>query len=361
MKSSESLSKLREKIDIIDEQILDLINQRGSIALEVSSQKQKNSLKIYDPAREKEIEKRLKSKNPGPLSNDFVISIFNEIIIGCRGLQNPTKVGYLGPEGSFSNQAAFHKFGSSSKLVPLSSFEEVFEEVNKKRVEFGIIPIENSVEGSIGSVLDILLAWDLIITSEYFEKVSHYLISKTGNKNSIKTVASHPQALGQCRKWLNRNLSKVDLLETPSTATAAKLVSTDTKKAAIASLHAASIYKLKIIQSNIEDSAQNTTRFLVIGREPSPVTGNDKTSIAFSLKDEPGALQKSLFHPFAEAGINLTKIESRPSKDRPWEYNFFVDLLGHSEDKKVKSVLRKVEKKCIFLKILGSYPVGKNN
>jgi len=255
MKSSKSLSKLREKIDIIDEQILDLINQRGSIALEVSSQKQKNSLKIYDPAREKEIEKRLKSKNSGPLSNDFVISIFKEIIIGCRGLQNPTKVGYLGPEGSFSNQAAFHKFGSSSKLVPLGSFEEVFEEVNKKRVEFGIIPIENSVEGSIGSVLDILLAWDLIITSEYFEKVSHYLISKTGNKNSIMTVASHPQALGQCRKWLNRNLSKVDLLETPSTATAAKLVSTDTNKAAIASLYAASIYNLKIIQSNMEDSA----------------------------------------------------------------------------------------------------------
>ena len=159
---------------------------------------------------------------------------------------------------------------------------------------------------------------------------------------------------------LNRNLRGVELLETPSTAAAAKLASNDSKTAAIASLHASNIYNLKIIQSNIEDSAQNTTRFLIVGRESSPVTGNDKTSIAFSLKDEPGALQKSLFHPFAAAGINLTKIESRPSKDRPWEYNFFVDLIGHSEDKIVKSVLKKVEKKCIFLKILGSYPIGKN-
>ena len=361
MKSSKSLSGLRKKIDEIDEQILDLINQRGEIALEVSLQKQKNSLKIYDPAREKEIEEKLRKNNKGPLTNDYVLSIFKEIVTGCRGLQNPTKVGYLGPEGSFSNQAAYHKFGSSSELIPLGSFEEIFEEVNKKRVEFGIIPIENSIEGSIGSVLDILLAWDLIISSEYFEKVSHCLLNKTGNKKSIKTVASHPQALGQCRKWLDRNLRGVELLETPSTAAAAKLASKDSKTAAIASLHASNIYNLKIIQSNIEDSAQNTTRFLIVGREASPVTGNDKTSIAFSLKDEPGALQKSLFHPFAAAGINLTKIVSRPSKDRPWEYNFFVDLIGHSEDKIVKTVLKKVEKKCIFLKILGSYPIGKNN
>lgn len=361
MKSSKSLSGLREKIDIIDDKILDLINERGQIALEVSRHKQKNSLKIYDPTREKEIEEKLRSKNPGPLSNDYVLSIFKEIVAGCRGLQNPTKVGYLGPEGSFSNQAAFHKFGSSSELVSLGSFEEIFEEVYKKRVEFGIIPIENSVEGSIGSVLDILLAWDLKITSEYFEKVSHFLLSKTGKKSTIKIVASHPQALGQCRKWLNKNLKNVDLLETASTASAAKAASKDTKTAAIASLYAASIYNLKIIQSNIEDSAQNTTRFLIIGHEGSPITGNDKTSLAFSLKDEPGALQKSLFHPFAEAGINLTKIESRPSKDRPWEYNFFVDIIGHSQDKTVKRVIRKVEKKCIFLKVLGSYPIGKNN
>ncbi len=361
MKSSKSLSGLRVKIDIIDEKILDLINERGQIALEVSKQKQKNSLNIYDPAREKEIEDKLRLKNPGPLSNDYVLSIFKEIVTGCRDLQNPTKVGYLGPEGSFSNQAAFHKFGSSSELVPLGSFEEIFEEVYKKRVEFGIIPIENSVEGSIGSVLDIMLTWELKITSEYFEKVSHCLLSKNGKKSSIKIIASHPQALGQCRKWLNKNINNVELLETASTASAAKVALNDTKTAAIASLHAASIYNLKIIQNHIEDSVQNTTRFLIIGREASSITGNDKTSIAFSLKDEPGALEKSLFHPFAEAGINLTKVESRPSQDRPWEYNFFVDLIGHSQDKTVKRVIRKVEKKCIFLKILGSYPIGKSN
>ncbi|MGI9533616.1 MAG: prephenate dehydratase [Thermodesulfobacteriota bacterium] len=352
---------MRKQIDGIDEKILDLINKRGKIALLISEHKQQNSLKIYDPGREKEIEKKLLKINPGPLSNEFVNSIFREIVSGCRSLQKPTKVGYLGPYGSFSNQAAFHKFGSSSELVPLSSFEEVFEEVNKKRLEFGIIPIENSVEGSIGSVLDILLAWDLKISSEYFERISHFLLSKSGKLSDIKVVASHPQALGQCRKWVSRNLKNIELYETASTAAAAKTAAEDSEVAAIASEYSASIYNLKILQSHIEDSAQNTTRFLIIGHEESPLTGEDKTSIAFSLKDEPGALQKSLFLPFADANINLTKIESRPSKDRPWEYVFFVDFFGHHMDKTIRAVIKKVEKKCIFLKILGSYPVGKIN
>ncbi|MGI9554164.1 MAG: prephenate dehydratase [Thermodesulfobacteriota bacterium] len=352
---------MRKQIDGIDEKILDLINKRGKIALLVSEHKQQNSLKIYDPGREKEIEKKLLEKNPGPLTNEYVISIFREIVSGCRSLQKPTKVGYLGPHGSFSNQAAFHKFGSSSELVPLGSFEEVFEEVNKKRLEFGIIPIENSVEGSIGSVLDILLAWDLKISSEYYERISHFLLSKTGKLSDIKVIASHPQALGQCKKWVSRNLKNIELYETASTAAAAKTASEDPEVAAIASEYSASIYDLKILQSHIEDSAQNTTRFLIIGHEESPLTGEDKTSIAFSLKDEPGALQKSLFLPFADADINLTKIESRPSKDRPWEYVFFVDFFGHHMDKNIKAVIKKVEKKCIFLKILGSYPVGKIN
>lgn len=361
MKSSKNLDNLRKRIDSIDEKILDLINKRGKIALQISEHKQQNSLKIYDPGREKAIEKKLQKINPGPLTNEYVISIFREIVSGCRSLQKPTKVGYLGPHGSFSNQAAFHKFGSSSELVPLGSFEEVFEEVNKKRLEFGIIPIENSVEGSIGSVLDILLAWDLKISSEYFERISHFLLSKSGKLSDIRVVASHPQALGQCKKWVSRNLKNIELFETASTAAAAKIAAEDFKIAAVASEYAASIYDLKILQSHIEDSAQNTTRFLIIGHEESPVTGEDKTSIAFSLKDEPGALHKSLFLPFADAGINLTKIESRPSKDRPWEYVFFVDFIGHYLDKKIKSVIKKVETKCIFLKILGSYPAGKIN
>lgn len=361
MASSKNLDTLRKKIDDIDEKILRLINKRGEIALKVSDLKKQNSLRIYDPAREKEIEGKLGEKNPGPLSNDYIVSIFREIISGCRALQKPTKVAYLGPEGSFSNQAGYHKFGSSSELVPLGSFEEVFEEVHKRRVEFGIIPIENSVEGSIGSVLDILMAWDLKISAEYFERVSHFLLSKSEKLEDVKVVASHPQALGQCRKWISRNLKDIELFETASTAVAAKIASEDFKIAAIASEHASSIYDLKILQTHIEDSPQNTTRFLVIGRELSPVTGNDKTSVVFSIKDEPGALQKSLFQPFAEANINLTKIESRPSKGRRWEYVFFVDFLGHHEEPKIKSIIKKVEKSCIFLKILGSYPVGRES
>ena len=361
MKSKKNLNNLRKRIDSIDEKILELINRRGKVALEISDLKKENSIGVYDPAREKEIERKLEKSNHGPLSNEYIVSIFREIVSGCRGLQKPTKVGYLGPLGSFSNQAAFHKFGSSSQLVPLGSFDEVFEEVKKKRLEFGIIPVENSVEGSIGSVLDMLLFWGLSISAEYYERIGHFLLSKSGKLDDIKVVASHPQALGQCRKWVSRNLKNIELFETASTAAAAKLASEDFKVAAIASEHASSIYDLKLLQTHIEDSTQNTTRFLIVGNEESPITGEDKTSLAFSLKDEPGALQKAFFLPFAESGINLTKIESRPSKDRPWEYVFFVDFAGHHKDRKIKSVIRKVERKCIFLKILGSYPVGEVN
>ncbi|MGH7885722.1 MAG: prephenate dehydratase [Thermodesulfobacteriota bacterium] len=358
MAKKKDLSELRKKIDDIDSKLLKLVNERGEIALEVSSHKKANSLRVYDPAREKEIEEKLKKKNPGPLSNEYVVSIFREVISACRALQHNTRVAYLGPEGSFSNQAAFNKFGSGTELVAVSSFEEVFEEVHKNRVEFGIVPVENSLEGSIGRILDMLFVWDLKISAEYFEKIGHFLLSKTGSMSDIRVVASHPQALGQCRNWISKNLSGVELVETPSTAWGARLASEDNSVASIASEFSASIYKLKIIQKHIEDSPQNTTRFLIIGKETGYYTGEDKTSIVFSLKDEPGALHKSLFLPFAEAKINLTKIESRPSKEMPWEYLFFVDFKGHFEEKKVVSVLKKVEKNCIFLKVLGSYQIG---
>lgn len=360
MASSKNLQDLRKSIDEIDRKILDLINERGRIALEVSGHKKENSLSIYDPAREKEIEKILREMNPGPLSDSYVLSIFREIISGCRALQKPTKIAYLGPEGSFSNQAAFHKFGSSSALIPVSSFEEVFEVVQRGRAEFGIVPVENSVEGSIGSILDMLLEWDLNICAEYYERIGHFLLSKSGDMEHVKRVASHPQALGQCRKWLGKNMPGIEYIETPSTAAAAKLAAENDDIAAVAGEYAASLYGLEIIQSHIEDSTQNTTRFVIMGYKIPPPTGEDKTSVVFAIKDKPGALHKSLFLPFANANINLTKIESRPSKSRPWEYVFFIDFLGHKDDEKVQSVLQEVEKSCIFLKVLGSYPLGKS-
>lgn len=358
MGSATNFDKLRIKIDSLDEEILNLLNQRGDIALEIRKLKMENSVSVYDPVREKLIEDKLKELNKGPLSDASVLNIFREIISACRSLQQPTKVAYLGPQGSFSHQAAYNEFGGSSELLPLGSFEEIFEEVENGRASFGVVPVENTIGGSVGIVLDLLSKSHLQIVAELYERINHFLLSKSGDKKDIKIVASHPQPIAQCGKWLNNNLSGVQILETSSTAEAARLASKKKNMAAIASEHSATIYKLKIIEKNIEENSKNTTRFFVIGNKPNKPTGKDRTSIVFSLKDKPGALQKSFFHPFADANVNLTKIESRPSKESPWEYLFFVDFRGHSEDKIIKVLLKKLEKSCIYLKVLGSYPAG---
>jgi chorismate mutase/prephenate dehydratase len=358
MGSSNNFDKLREKIDSLDQEILKLLNERGDVALEIRKLKMENSVGVYDPVREKLIKNKLKELNAGPFSDDSVLNIFREIISASRLLQQPTRVAYLGPEGSFSHQAVYNEFGGSSELLPLGSFEEIFEEVENDRASFGVVPVENSIEGSVGMVLDLLSKTHLGITAELFERINHFLLSKTGNIQDINIVASHPQAIAQCKKWLNKNLGDKEIIETASTAEAARLASKKKNVSAIASEHAASIYKLKIIQNNIEESSLNTTRFFVIGKKTNKPTGDDRTSIVFTLKDKPGALQKSFFQPFADAKVNLTKIESRPSKERPWEYLFFVDFKGHAQDKVIKSLLSKLDKSCIYLKVLGSYPAG---
>ena len=358
MAPNKELASVRREIDALDSKLLELINRRAELAIEVSGLKKKGSLGVYDPGREKEIESKITQGNPGPLSDEDILFVFREIISRCRSLQHDEKVAYLGPEGSFSNQAAFRKFGASSEFVPVSSFEDVFEAVYGKRVDFGIVPVENSIEGSVGDVLDMLVEWDLSISAECFERIEHFLLSIGGDISEIKTVASHPQALGQCRKWIAANLYGVALVETPSTAAAAKMAARDKNVAAIASEFSGSIYNLKTIQNHIEDSPRNTTRFVVMGRENPPPSGEDKTSIAFSVNDEPGALHRTFFLPFSESGINLTKIESRPLRDRHWEYVFFADFSGHREDKAVRDALEKVEASCVFLKVLGSYPSG---
>lgn len=359
MGSSQNLNKLRKEIDGIDAKLLELLNERGSVALRISSLKRENSYGVYDPVREKEIEKKLAESNKGPLSEQSVIRVYREIISACRELQQPLKIAYLGPVGSFSHQASFHEFGGSNDLVPLGTFEEVFEEVETDRAGYAVIPIENSVEGSIGAVLDLLSRSNLVISAEIFEKIHHSLLSKSKSIKDIRVVMSHPQALAQCKGWLSNNLGHAELRNVASTAEAAKLASRKKGYAAVAGEYAGTIYNLNVLKKNIEDSAQNTTRFFVIGNKPSPPTGNDRTSIVFSLKDKPGALQKSLFQPFADLSVNLTKIESRPSKERPWEYLFFVDFEGHAEDGKIKKLLSKVRKSSVYLKIMGSYPAGK--
>lgn len=358
MGSSNNFDKLREKIDSLDQEILKLLNERGDVALEIRKLKMENSVGVYDPGREKLIKNKLKQLNAGPFSDDCVLNIFREIISASRLLQQPTRVAYLGPHGSFSHQAAYNEFGGSSELLPLGSFEEIFEEVENDRATFGVVPIENSIEGSVGMVLDLLSKTHLAITAELFERINHFLLSKTGNIQDINIVASHPQPIAQCKKWLNKNLGDKEIIETASTAEAARLASKKKNVSAIASEHAASIYKLKIIKNNIEESSLNTTRFFVIGKKTNKPTGDDRTSIVFTLKDKPGALQKSFFQPFADAKVNLTKIESRPSKERPWEYLFFVDFKGHCQDRIIKSLLKKLDRSCVYLKVLGSYPAG---
>lgn len=353
-----TLKDLRRKIDEIDLEILRLISERGRLAIEISKAKRENASGVYDPAREREIKERLERANPGPLPPSSIAAIYREIISACRALQHPLKISFLGPEGSFSHQAAFLEFGSSSEFLSCNSFNEVFSEVEKGKAHFGVLPVENSMEGAVGAVLDESVRSPLTVCAELFLRVSHSLLSLSGRLSEVKAVASHPQALGQCKRWLSQHLKDAELIETQSTAKAAMIARQRPEVAAIASELAASLYGLCVIEEHIEDSPVNLTRFWVVGRTEPPPTGDDKTSIVFSLKDEPGALSKAL-KPFGDRGVNLTKIESRPHKERPWEYLFFVDFLGHRRNPSVSEILREVAQCSVFLKVLGSYPVGR--
>jgi chorismate mutase/prephenate dehydratase len=358
MSSKKQLEALRDKIDEIDGKLLDLLNLRAEVALKVSELKQKKAFEIYDPVREKEVLQKIKSLNSGPLSTELVKSVFKQIISVCRAIQKPIALTVLGPKGSYSHQVATRILGTSVSVNPVATIEDVFIDVEKGKNLFGVIPVENSVEGSVGYVLDKFLDTDVKICTEHYERISHSLLSVSGKMDDIKTVASHPQAIGQCRKWLSKRFKNVDYIETSSTAKAAQLASENKDIAAIAGEFNTSIYDLKIVESSIEDYPNNTTRFFLIGYQDNRPSGSDKTSIVFSLKDEPGALSSALL-PFDRQNINLTKIESRPTRKKSWEYVFFVDFEGHSSQNSVQQVLENVGKCCIFLKILGSYPKGK--
>lgn len=350
------LKDLRIRIDEIDDKILEMLNNRAEIVLEIGRLKQNGDMTIYHPDREEEICNRLVSQNKGILPDKAVSSIYREIISGCRSLESPLKIAYLGPEATFTHLAAQKKFGSSVEFIPSKSISDVFADVEKQRTNYGVVPIENSTEGVITHTLDMFIDSDLKICSEVLLEISHNLLSNS-KFDEIKRVYSHPQAFAQTRNWLENNL-KVEYIETSSTAEAAKRAAKEAGTAAIASELAASIYKLQILRANIEDRSDNFTRFLVIGNNINNVsTGHDKTSILFSVKDRVGVLH-SILKPFATHKINLTKIESRPSKRQVWEYVFFLDLDGHIEDKKIKDALSELDELCLYLKVLGSYPVG---
>ncbi len=353
-----SLAELRSSIDSIDDRIMRLLNERAHFVLEVGKLKQSQSRDFHVPNREREIYERLTSENPGPFSNEALKSVFREIISASLALEAPMRVAFLGPKATFSHLATMEQFGLSAELVPQKSIPAVFEEVEKDRALYGVVPVENSTEGVISHTLDMFMESELKIQSEILLEVSHYLLSKTGRMEDIKKVYSHPQPLAQCRNWLEENLPHIPVVDVASTTMAAQIVSEDYSAAAIASEYAASVYDLKVVRERIEDQVNNFTRFLVIGKKLTDSSGDDKTSLMFAVKDEPGILYRML-EPFAGRGVNLCKIESRPMKKKAWEYIFFLDLVGHITDPIVEAAVQELKGYCQFVKLLGSYPRSK--
>ena len=351
------LDDWRSRINNLDEEILNLLNQRGHAALQIGELKRQQDLPYFVPERESQILERLVAVNFGPLSADALRAIWREILSASLALEHPLPVAYFGPPGTNTHAAAARRFGSSARFVPVRSIAEVFDEVERGRAAFGVVPVENSTEGAVNVTLDRLIDAEVYITGEVTLDITHHLVSRAAELGEIKVVCSHPQALAQCREWLNANLPEVKTEETSSTSAATERARDDATVAAVASEMAARLYDVPILRARIEDNAANSTRFLVIGRQPTPSTGRDKTSILFSMKNEPGVLY-SILEPFALRRLNLTKIESRPTKRRPWEYVNFVDFEGHRDTEVVQAVLAEVKGRCQFMKVLGSYPAA---
>ena len=351
-----SLKNLRRKIDNLDQEIIELLNKRANITLNIARLKRETGKSFYSPDREREVLNKIASINKGPLRYSALEAIYREIMSASLSLEESLKIAYLGPEATFTHLAALRRFGSQVKYIASNNIADVFLDVEKDVAHYGVVPIENTIEGAVTHTLDMFMDSDLRICAQIILDVAHNLLANCPQEK-IKRVYSNPQVFGQCRIWLQENLPNADTIEVSSTTRAAQIAAREKNSAAIASLLAAKVYKLKIIASDIEDSPHNITRFLVIGKTEVPQTGSDKTSVMFSIKDRVGALHDMLL-PFKKYRINLTKIESRPSKKKAWEYYFFVDLEGHQDNIKVKKALLELENRCAFLKVLGSYPVG---
>ncbi len=351
------LDEIRKNIDEIDKSMLDLLNLRVQKVKEIAEVKNLKKIPPFDPARERKIIENLVQKNKGPLKKEDIEIIMETILKVYRGMFKPLRIACFGLKGTFTHQAAVKKFGEKSEYLHCKTIDNVFQEVEKGRADYGVVPVENSTEGVVTHTLDMFVESNLKITSEILLDIHHYLLSRENSLSRVKKIYSHPQAIAQCWNWIMENLPHVKLIETGSTSSAVKRVKTERNAAAIGSLTAAGIYKIGILAEKIEDYVENITRFLVIGTSFSDKTGKDKTSILLSIKDKVGALHEILL-PFKENNINLTRIESRPSKRKAWDYIFFFDFIGHKDDDIIKDALLKLEKESLFLKILGSYPIG---
>ena len=354
------LAQVRARIDGIDRQIQALIAERANFAHQVGQAKGKLAAAVdyYRPEREAQVLRMVVDRNEGPLSDELLVHVFREIMSACLAQQEPLKVGYLGPEGTFSQQAVMKHFGRSAHGLPLASIEEVFNEVEAGNADFGVVPVENSGQGTIQVTLDMFLTSNLKICGEVELRVHQYLLSRSGRIEDIERIYAHPQSFAQTSGWLRTNLPKIEKIPVSSNAEGARRARNAEDAAAIGGESAGHVYGLKkVIMKSIEDHADNTTRFLVLGRQVFPPSGHDRTSVLVFIKDQPGALFNVL-SPFARHGISMNRIESRPSHQAKWEYGFFIDLAGHIEDDNMKAALAELAEHSAQIKVLGSYPVA---
>lgn len=358
--AEEKLGQLRVQIDSLDQQILDLISERARCAQEVARVKTEAdpSAVFYRPEREAQILRKIMKKNDGPLNDEEMARLFREIMSACLALEEPVRVAFLGPEGTFTQQASLKHFGHSAVCVPMAAIDEVFREVAAGAVSYGVVPVENSTEGVVSHTLDSFMDASLKICGEVVLRIhQHMMISENTRRDHITRIYSHAQSFAQCRKWLDSHWPMAERVAVSSNAEAAKRVKGEWNSAAIAGDMAAEMYGLEKIAEKIEDRPDNSTRFLIIGNQPVPPSGDDKTSVVISMRNQPGALH-AILEPFHVHNIDLTRVETRPSRTGIWNYVFFVDFEGHQEDPVVRKVLDKLGERANDLRVLGSYPKG---
>ncbi len=349
-----TLEELRKRIDSLDTDLLRFLNERADVVHEVGRLKKREGLAIYAPEREDSLLKSLIDKSDGRLPEKSIRAIYREIMSAALALEEDLKIAYLGPPGTWTHQASIGKFGNSVAYLPQPNLADVFDQVARRLASYGVVPIENSTEGAVTHTLDLFADSPLKICAQIFMPIENNLMAKCA-REEIETFYSHPQVFAQCRHWLGEHFHTIPLVETSSTAAAAEVAAREPGAAVLGGALLAEMHDLTILERSIQDIATNTTRFLVLSPRTCPATGCDRTSLMFSVRDEPGSLLKAL-EPFEDFCINMSKIESRPSKRRAWEYFFFVDVAGHCEDEKLVAALKLLEKHCSFVKLLGSYP-----
>lgn len=351
---SEDLLSLRNQIDAVDDQVLRLLNERARLAQTIGHLK--NGI-VYKPEREAQVVRRMQADNPGPLPAESISVLYKEIMSTCRALEQPLNIAFLGPQGTFSEAAAIKHFGHATQGLACASIDDVFRAVERGEAHYGVAPVENSTEGAVNRTLDLLLSSPLKICGEVMLRVRQHLMRQGEGLEGIEVIYSHAQSLGQCHEWLSQNLPAVRTIRATSNGEAARMAAENPDAAAIAGELAAERYGLNIVARDVEDEANNTTRFLVLSREETAPSGRDKTSLVLSVRNRPGALLE-LLAPLARHQIGLTRLESRPARNGTWEYVFYIDLDGHHADANIQAALHEVEAHCSFLKVLGAYPVA---